>query len=437
MISYSVDNQGVDRCKLHLIALSGGCDSVSLLYLLHSEQLRLHAVHCNFHLRGEEADRDMRFCQTLCNTYGIPISILHFDTAAYAQDHHIGIEMAARELRYKAFAELREELGADKLFVGSQADDVLETFFINLFRSTGIEGMKGIEQMREYIVRPLLNFTRDDILEYAAANKLAFVEDCTNADEHILRNAIRHTLIPTMEQIVPHARQAVMNTVRNVQDVLPLLHDATKRAIGEIVTNDCISLQKLQGHPSPEWLLFNILRQYNFTPSACRAVYENLDAQQGKRWESETHLLLKHEDCLMVSPKLQHRPISFAIEAPGTYTIPESGTLEIERVPASPDFEIPHDGEHIALDADTVTFPLKLCTAVPGMRFAPFGMNGTKLINDYLAEHGIPMSERGGQLLLTTGGNVAWLVGFTIANPFRITSKTKEILLCSFHTSQS
>ena len=437
MIRYSIDSQNVDGRNLHLIALSGGCDSVSLLHLLHSEQLRLHAVHCNFHLRGEEADRDMLFCQHLCNNYGIPISILHFDTTAYAREHHIGIEMAARELRYNAFAELREKLGADKLFIGSHADDVVETFFINLFRSTGIEGLKGIEQKREYIVRPLLNFTREDILEYAAANKLTFVEDNTNADEQILRNAIRHTLIPAMEQIVPHARQAVLNTVRNVQEVLPLLHDATKRAIEEIVTDNCINLQKLQESPSPEWLLFNILKQYNFSSSTCRAIYENLDAQQGKRWESDTHVLLKHKDCLLVNTKQHRPPISIPIEAPGSYPIPGFGTLEINQLPVSPDFEIPRNGMLAALDADTVTFPLRLCMAEPGMRFVPFGMQGTKLINDYLAEHGIPASERDGQLLLTTGGNVAWLVGFTIANPFRITSKTKEILLCAFRASQS
>ena len=437
MIQYFNYNQKVNKGNLHLIALSGGCDSVVLFHLLKSEGFKLHVVHCNFQLRGEESDRDMHFCQTLCQEWNTPLTIKMFDTESYAKEHHVGIEMAARELRYNAFEELRKEFNADKVFVGTHADDVIETLFINMLRSTGIEGLTGIAWERNNIVRPLLDFYKTDILEYAEVHQLSYITDSSNNDEQILRNALRHRLIPTLQDIAPHSKASLLNVARNLNEVVPLLHQATADAIRQVLDGNRIDLQLLGKQPSQEWILYNILHPYGFSPKACWQIFDNLDAQQGKSWLSATHQLLKHQDSLLIFPLEEQPPVSLRIDKPGIYRITGSLTISIESAIVNSDFRIPKEPNFIAIDAADIHFPLTIQTVSDGMRFSPMGLKGSKLINDYLSEHAVPLAARHKSLVLTDQNNcVLWLVGHTIDHHFRIKADTKEVLLCQFQVEK-
>ena len=195
------------------VALSGGPDSVALLHILHTLGYECKALHCNFHLRGAESDRDQQFCETLCASLGIPLEVRQFDTFAYMKEHHLSVEMAARELRYNWWQSLTP------IALGHHQDDSIETMLMNLMRGTGIHGMTGIVARNEarHIIRPLLCLSRQDIVDYLSDNGLTYVTDSTNAENETLRNQIRNQLLPLMEQMVPQARQGIAQTMEHLQ----------------------------------------------------------------------------------------------------------------------------------------------------------------------------------------------------------------------------
>ena len=210
------------------IGLSGGGDSVALLHILHTLGYKCKALHCNFHLRGAESDRDQQFCETLCASLGIPLEVRHFDTFAYMEQHHLSVEMAARELRYNWWNDLSNPLNLSNpsnpsnptlVALGHHQDDSIETMLMNLMRGTGIHGMTGIVARNEarHIIRPLLCLSRQDIVDYLSENGLSYVIDSTNAENETLRNQIRNQLLPLMEQMVPQVRQGITRTMKHLQ----------------------------------------------------------------------------------------------------------------------------------------------------------------------------------------------------------------------------
>ena len=189
-----------------LVALSGGADSVALLRILLSLEYRCHAVHCNFHLRGEESDRDERFVTALCHTLGVECEVVHYDTLGYAAEHKVSVEMAARELRYRDFERLRQAHDLDAIAVAHHQDDAVETLLLNLIRGAGINGLTGMKVRNGHVVRPLLCLTRDEIINYLSHIGQSYVTDSTNLTDMYARNKVRLQLLPLMEQINPAAK---------------------------------------------------------------------------------------------------------------------------------------------------------------------------------------------------------------------------------------
>src|SRR5574344_452916 len=170
----------LDASALHLVALSGGADSTALLLTMKELNYRIEAVHCNFHLRGEESNHDEKFCEDLCLRQSIPFHRVHFDTTGYASLHKMSIEMAARKLRYDYFEQLRQDLDANDILVAHHKEDNVETLLINLIRGTGIHGLCGISPKNGHIVRPLLAVGRQQIEDYLKIKGQEFVTDSTN-----------------------------------------------------------------------------------------------------------------------------------------------------------------------------------------------------------------------------------------------------------------
>ena len=194
---------------LHLVALSGGADSVALLLVLKQLGCHIEAVHCNFHLRGEESDRDESFVKNLCSEQDIKLHLIHFDTNEYAAVHQVSIEMAARELRYRYFEQLRQDIGAETICVAHHRNDAVETLLMNLMRGAGIHGLTGIHPKNGAIVRPLLCVSRDEIEDYLHARGQAYVTDSTNLQPDVLRNKIRLQLLPLVEEIYAGATENI------------------------------------------------------------------------------------------------------------------------------------------------------------------------------------------------------------------------------------
>ncbi|KAA6337326.1 tRNA(Ile)-lysidine synthase, partial [termite gut metagenome] len=195
-----------------LVALSGGADSVALLRILLSLGYDCEATHCNFCLRGEESDRDEAFVRELCRELHIPLHVTSFETSQYAKEKHVSIEMAARELRYNWFAEIKETSGASAIAVAHHKDDNAETLLLNLIRGTGINGLCGIRPKNGDIVRPLLCLSRDEITDYLRHIKQEYVTDSTNLQDEYTRNKIRRHILPLMREINPSIADSLVAT---------------------------------------------------------------------------------------------------------------------------------------------------------------------------------------------------------------------------------
>ena len=224
----------------YIIALSGGADSVSLLLVLkHLESefgITLEAAHCNFHLRGDESLRDEQFCQQLCRRLHVPLHLVHFDTHAYADLHHVSIEMAARDLRYAYFEQLRRDIHAHDICVAHHRDDSVETLLLNLVRGTGLRGLRGIQPRNAHIIRPLLSHSRQQIEQYLDALGESYVTDSTNLHNDVKRNKIRLNIIPLLRELNPSASQSIFETSLRVTEALKIFDDAIQHAIADVTT---------------------------------------------------------------------------------------------------------------------------------------------------------------------------------------------------------
>lgn len=420
---------------LHLVALSGGADSVALLLILRNLGYRVEAVHCNFHLRSGESDRDERFCHTLCQRLQVPLHTVHFDTRTYSALHHVSIEMAARELRYNHFRQLRHDIGAETICVAHHRDDNAETVLMNLVRGTGLTGLAGIRPKNGCIVRPLLAVSRKDIEAYLTSQGQSYVTDSTNLVPDVTRNRIRLQVLPLLREINPSVSEALTTTARNVADALPLIEEALRRSEKECVSASAditaIDLKALAATPSPRYVLYDILSQKGFTPAMASAIYEALEAQTGKQWKSGGMVAVLDRGRLLLSP--QHVPFrELRLPMAERYALPDGRHLIIKELTVERPFTPNRSPLTAQLDAERVRFPLTLRECRTGDRFTPFGMHGTRLVSDFLTDLKLSLIEKQRQLVLADAtGAILWLPGQRISERCRITDTTANIIECT------
>ena len=433
-ISHFIAQQNLlDKDKKHLVALSGGADSVCLLLVLKRLGYDIEAVHCNFKLRGEEADRDEQFCISLCKRHDIRVHLVHFDTNSYAISHRISIELAARELRYNYFENLRRDICAEDICVAHHQNDCAETVLLNLIRGTGIQGLAGIQPKRDNIVRPLLCVSREEIEAFLSAEGQEYVTDSTNLDDLYVRNKIRRNIIPLMEKINPAAQQNIVRTAIRLSEANNVFSHSIEEAslrVSETIDNALvIDIQKLKKEISPEYTLFNIIRNYGFNPDQIEAISMRLDAPTGTVYLSETHQLLFNRGKMIVTERLENA-VMMKIPETGKYVI---GTgqkaLKIEKRVVDDAFRVSKDSQTATLDAENVRFPLLFRTVRSGDRFVPFGMKGSKLVSDYLTDRHKSLNEKRSQTVVEDAdGRIIWLVGERTDNRFRVGEATAEVL---------
>jgi len=257
-----------------LVAVSGGADSIALLDVLLRAGYRCIAAHCNFHLRGEESDRDETFVRECCSQWNVALEVKHFDTIAYAQEHSVGIETAARELRYRWFDETARQYGCQAVAVAHHQNDQAETLLLNLRRGTGLRGLAGMRPLSTNpmapegvpVVRPLLCTTREYIEHYLRDKRgLTWVIDSSNSDISIARNAIREQMKAYSKAEIEHIAQ----TAEYMQGYADLLENKETREAGIV-------------------RLYEQLREYGF--AEIDKIYDALQrGEGGKVFTSKTH----------------------------------------------------------------------------------------------------------------------------------------------------
>ncbi len=431
---YIADKSLVAQNAKVLVALSGGADSVALLCLMLSLGYDVEAAHCNFHLRGEESDRDEAFCKKLCQERGVVIHLAHFDTKTYASLHKVSIEMAARDLRYNYFHQLRQDNGFDVVCVAHHKDDSVETFLLNIIRGTGIDGLKGIAPKNGYIVRPLLCIDREEILSYLASINQDYVTDSTNLEDDVQRNKVRLNLIPLLKQINPAASRNIAKVAERICDTLPLLDvaisDAVLRVSDAHGESTIISIQALKAEKSPELVLWNILKERGFSSAQVEQIHSCIDAQSGREWTSATHSLIIDRQSIVVEPLSVDIMKCMRIPEAGTYIYSENQKFRFSLQTVDSDFELSRQPAKVCLDADKVTFPLTIRAVENGDSFVPFGMKGRKLLSDFLTDRKMSVFDKRRQLVVTdASGRIVWVVGIRPDNSFCITQSSRKVLV--------
>lgn len=421
-----------------VVGVSGGADSVALLCVLLELGYACEAVHCNFHLRGDEADRDEAFVRELCKRKGVRLDVVHFQTAEYAAQHKVSVEMAARELRYEFFEHKRQESGAAVIAVAHHRDDSVETFLLNLMRGTGINGLKGIRPKNGFVVRPLLCVSRADILAYLKVIHENYVTDSTNLHDDYKRNKVRLNLLPLMESINPSVRESIALAASRLSDVALVYDKAMKQQIEQVsaVQPDGvlrIDIGACMRSDAPRTLLYELFSPYGFNASQLEDIYQSATAESGRRFLSDTHEVIRDRGCWLLCPLDAGREndVVFKLDADeGTLQLPrEAGMISWTRMKRTAGFVIPRDRLTACVDASRLVFPLLLRHVMPGDKFMPFGMHGKKKLSDYMTDRKFSLYQKENQWVLCSGDKIVWLVGERTDERFRISDSTGEVLL--------
>ena len=408
-----------------IVGLSGGADSVALLHILHRLDYNCIAAHCNFHLRGEESDRDELFAAKFAATLNIPFFKKDFDTRSIAKKRGISIEMAARNLRYQWFAELKENQQADAIAVAHHRDDSIETLLLNLIRGTGVKGLTGIQPRNGSLVRPLLCVSKKEILQYVHEKKLPFITDSSNEQEAIIRNKIRLQLIPLLETINPSVREAIVQTMNNLNETAKIYDAEIEKAIHTVNDGGNISIPLLKTFPSPESILFELLKNYGFGKETVRDIYSAMDSQSGKTFYAPEYYIVKDRDEFLLSPVAGKDEKEYLIQANETL-VEFPLRMEIALRKNSATAGIDKNANTACLDYDKLQFPLILRKWKTGDKFIPFGMKNFQKISDFFTNRKFSIIQKEKTWILTSGKEIVWVVNHRIDERFKVAGATKN-----------
>lgn len=422
-----------------LVGFSGGADSVALLSILVQLGYSCIALHCNFHLRGDESARDEQFAEETARSLGVPFHQIDFDTTLYAREHHLSIEMAARELRYHWFEEMRQWFGAQAIAVAHHRDDSVETVLLNLVRGTGIRGMGGIRPKNGYVVRPLLTVSRTDILAWLEEQHLSYVTDSTNLSDAYTRNFIRLRVLPLLEELNPSVRAAITRTADHLAETEAIYLHVVEEARRQLVEEGSrISIARLMNYPSPATILYELMKPYGFTRQVVDDIFGSLTKESGKMFYSSDYRLMKDREYLLLSPVCTDEIQEYFFGSDGVFEDLWRGPVELSfrKIVISNDFDIRKDKCIAYFDYDKLSFPLTLRRWREGDWFIPFGMKGRKKLSDYFSDHKFSRIDKEQAWLLCSGENILWIVGERSDNRFRIDNTTKSVLVVNFFSTK-
>jgi len=413
--------------KKLLIAVSGGIDSVVLTHLLHCLKFSVSIAHCNFNLREKDSDLDEQFVINL----GKNLNIKTF-TKSFNISEKGSIQVLARNLRYQWFKELMQENAFNYVLTAHHADDNLETFLINLSRGSGLEGLTGIPAINNNIARPLLPFSRQEILDYATTNKLSWREDKSNATTKYTRNKIRHKIAPVLKEINPSFLENFTKTISHLKGSKQIIEDHIETVSLKTTTKENailkIDITKILTLSNPKAYLYELLKDFNFTD--WNVLLKLLSAQSGKKIYSETHLLLKDRNFLLLQKKeVSNDKITryFITEKDTKITHPIS--LNLKQVSKSTANTL----ETIYVDKESLNFPLSVRKWEHGDFFYPTGMTGKKKVSKYFKDKKISLLEKENIWLLCNNNNdIIWVMNHRVDRRFSVTKNTSEILKISF-----
>jgi tRNA(Ile)-lysidine synthase len=413
-----------------LLAVSGGVDSVVLAHLCRQAGLDIALAHCNFNLRGEESEGDESFVLELADALETEIFIEGFETEAYAAGKKISIQMAARELRYNWFRELRETLQFDYIFTAHHANDNLETVLINFIRGTGLEGLTGIPDVNDCVIRPLLPYSREEIEKYARGQELQWREDSSNASTKYFRNKVRLEVIPTLLEMNPQLLESFAKTRSHLQQSSQLIEDYVSVIFPKVAKQEeygySFKVKLLQALPSTKAVMYELFKSFGFTE--WEDVHGLLESQPGKIVYSKTHRLIRGREDLLLTVVSPLEDKIYTIKEDEEVVMLPMGTFQFE-----PAEELEKsDASVIFLDRDKLQFPLTVRKWQQGDYFYPFGMKGKKKISKFFKDEKLSLPQKENCWLLCSGQDIVWVINYRADARFAVEDSTQEILRLSY-----
>jgi tRNA(Ile)-lysidine synthase len=426
---FVVKNALFEKGDKTLITVSGGRDSVVLCELFYKAKLQFGIAHCNFQLRGKEANDDELFASKLAAKYKIGFFSKRFKTKLYAEENKLSIQQAARVLRYDWFEEVRQKNGFDFIATAHHKDDELETFFINIVRGTGIAGLHGILPKRGKIIRPLLFADRVEIDNFVKKNKLKFREDSSNASDKYLRNKIRHKVLPLFEELNPAFRNTLSEEIARLSDVEKVYNHFIEVNKKQILKDNSISISALKKSPFASVLLYEVLKNYQFNSDVAQEVFSSLDSESGKQFFSSAYRVVKDRNNLIITKRTLVKEEEVFAVSRSIKSISVPAKLEFSKVKKFTHFKIPKNNKIACLDFEKLTFPLKIRKWKEGDFFYPLGMSKKKKLSDFFIDMKLSIPEKENTWLLCSGKEIVYVLGKRIDERYKVGKETKSIYL--------
>jgi tRNA(Ile)-lysidine synthase len=419
--------------KKLLVATSGGMDSMVLVHLFQKLKFNIGLAHCNFQLRNSESDADEKFVNNYAELHKIPCFTIKFDTKNYSEVHKLSIQVAARNLRYNWFNEILVQEKYDYIITAHHADDVAETFMINLSRGTGLEGLTGIPSQNGNIIRPMLLFSRKEIENYASENSLQLREDSSNASDKYLRNKIRHHIIPVFKEINDSFLQSFQNTLEYLNQQQSLVDDAVLLVYEKVVLEEKeqlkINISALLQYKNYKAYLYQWLHKYGFT--AWNDVYDLLQSQTGKRIESENYILLKDRDFLLLSSKISD------FETIAIHSVTENTNFPLNFSICNFSDISNQNKNVIFVEESKLQFPLTIRKWKSGDYFYPAGMQGKKKVSKYFKDEKFTLFQKQQAFILESNDQIVWIIGHRADERFKPENTTQNIIQITYSNEKN
>lgn len=446
----------VERFEPLLLAVSGGVDSMVMADLCTRSlpKDRIAIAHCNFHLRGADSDADEGLVKEFAESRGIIFIKKDFDTKEYAASKGVSIEMAARELRYSWFGEVCRDLGYGAVAVAHNLNDNVETLILNMLRGTGIKGMSGMKAISRLpapdadamLLRPMLEFARKDIREYAVLNGIRWREDKTNSDSSYKRNLVRNEIFPLLERLNPSYLDTLSKDIRNISQAENAAdawcNALRKELVSEKPDGSCsINIAKLKAYPAWEYFIFNILNEYGFGSAEVGNLVRLLNSGEnvsGRQFLAGEHILAASSKELIISRKqADDFPAFVKIPGPGEYSI-SGRKFQVEIMEYSENMTLKQPEGTIIMNSDKIGFPLIVRRWRTGDWMCPLGVRnmsgrpGRRKLQDILTDLKFNMFEKENAQVLQAPGedesHVAAILCIRIDESIKITPATHSVI---------
>ena len=414
-----------------LAAVSGGMDSVLLAHLLKAAGYNFSITHCNFQLRGDDAIADQEFCKNLAQQLGVPFYTINFDTTDYAANHKISIQMAARDLRYQWFQQVKQQHGYDVIALAHHQNDTIETILLNLTRGTGIAGLHGILPKNGDLVRPLLFLNREAIQQLIQQNSLQYVEDSSNSSVKYTRNKIRHEVIPKLKELNPGLEKTFESNLqhfREMETLLELKLSELKKDLfiqqGDEIHLPLEAVKKLE---PKRLLLFNLLQPYGFNETTVNDLIASLDKHSGRVFESLGYRLILDRENIILVKKTDH-PAEITINQ--NNHVVNYNNYKITLLHDDSPLIVKDNPLAVSIDADLLVYPLTIRAWQQSDYFYPLGMKTRKKLSDYFIDQKIPVHQKTQIPLLINGnGDIIWLAGYRSSEHYKVSKNTKKVTI--------